>query len=250
MSSTLENVSDTELMIEVQRRIACEALPDRRMIFIGPPGCGKGTQAPIVKQAQCVCHISTGDMLREAVESKSELGRKIQSVMESGGFVSDDIVINLIQDTMKKPACRKGFILDGFPRTVAQAEALDSMLESGGKKIDSVLRFDVPDEMLVDRVTGRLVHLASGRSYHVKFNPPITPGIDDVTGETLVHRADDNIQTLKARLDKFHQATTPVFDHYGAKRVLTKINANQAVAKVSQDIFKALGVDTVVAKPN
>ncbi len=147
MSNILENLSDETLMSEVQRRVACSTLPERRIVFIGPPGCGKGTQAPIVKAAQCVCHISTGDMLREAVESKSELGKKIQSTLEAGSFVSDDIVINLIQENMKKPACRKGFILDGFPRTVAQATALDDMLSNSGKKIDSVIRFDVPDQV-------------------------------------------------------------------------------------------------------
>lgn len=147
MSDFLENLTDTELMVEVQRRIRCNQLPERRLVFMGPPGCGKGTQAPIVKQSQCLCHIATGDMLREAVQSKSELGKMIQETMEKGGFVSDEIVIELIQHNMKKPSCRKGFILDGFPRTTAQAKALDSMLQNEGKKIDAVVHFDVPDEV-------------------------------------------------------------------------------------------------------
>jgi adenylate kinase len=147
MSSDLENVSNDELMQEVQRRIACSQVPDKRMLFIGPPGCGKGTQAPVIKKAQCVCHLATGDMLREAVENKTEMGIKIKSIMESGGLVSDDIVIGVIQEALKRPACAKGFILDGFPRTIDQAKALDTMLASTHKKLDAALEFDVPDSV-------------------------------------------------------------------------------------------------------
>jgi len=236
----LENLSDNELLAEIQRRITCATKPDRRLLFIGPPGCGKGTQAPIVKQNHCLCHIATGDMLREAVQSKSELGMKVKSVMESGGFVSDEIVIDLIKENMNKPMCRKGFILDGFPRTVSQAESLERMLADQEKKLDAAIFFDVPDKTLEERVTGRLVHPASGRSYHIKTNPPITPGIDDITGEALVHRADDNLETLKTRLRKFHESTKPVIDFYQRKGQLRRIDADQSVAKVSADVLSII----------
>lgn len=147
MSNTLENYSNAELMLEIQRRIECAQKPDKRILFIGPPGCGKGTQAPIIKQEQCICHLATGDILRDAVEAKSPLGLKVKGIMESGGLVSDNIVIGLIDDALKKPACAKGFILDGFPRTADQARSLDKMLAENNKKIDAVIQFDVPDSV-------------------------------------------------------------------------------------------------------
>jgi adenylate kinase len=149
-------------------------------------------------------------MLREAVAAKTQLGLQAKAAMESGQLVSDDLVVGIISDAIKRADCRNGFILDGFPRTVVQAEKLDSMLAQRGTQIDKVLNFSVPDSVLVERVTGRWVHPASGRSYHTKFAPPRVPGVDDITGEPLIQRKDDNAETLKSRLSAFHQQTAPV----------------------------------------
>ena len=169
------------------------------------------------------------------------MGKKANAVMESGGLVSDDIVIGIIKDNIKMPDCSNGFILDGFPRTVGQAEELDKMLvaEKVGS-IASVIEFKVPDEVLVDRICGRWIHQASGRSYHEKFAPPKLPGIDDVTGEPLMRRKDDNADTLKARLVAFHQQTKPVVDYYAAKGLYSPIDANQKSDTVKAAIAAVL----------
>jgi adenylate kinase len=166
-----------------------------------------------VQKEHCLCHLATGDMLREAVAAKTPLGLQAKAAMEAGQLVSDDLVVGIISDAVKRPDCRNGFILDGFPRTVVQAEKLDGMLAARGTQIDKVLNFNVPDAVLVERVTGRWVHPASGRSYHTSFAPPRVPGLDDITGEPLVQRKDDNAETLKSRLAAFHQQTAPVRVH-------------------------------------
>lgn len=220
-----------------------EAASTKNIILVGPPGSGKGTQAPIIKEKYGLCHLATGDLLRAAVAAGTEMGKKAKAVMESGGLVSDDIVIGIIKDNIKAPECKKGFILDGFPRTVGQAQTLDDMLVSekvGG--IDAVIEFKVPDEILVDRICGRLIHAPSGRSYHEKFAPPKVPGKDDVTGEPLSKRKDDNAATLKSRLVAFHQQTKPVVDYYAAKGMYSPIDANK-----SSDTVKA-AIAAVLAK--
>lgn len=200
----------------------------KNIILVGPPGSGKGTQAPIIKEQHCLCHLATGDLLRAAVAAGTEMGKKAKAVMESGGLVSDDIVIGIIKDNIKSPECKKGFILDGFPRTVAQAEALDKMLvsEKAGK-LNAVIEFKIPDEVLVERICGRWIHAASGRSYHEKFAPPKVPGKDDVTGEPLMKRKDDNEATLKSRLGAFHAQTKPVVDYYSKQGLYSPLDANQ-----------------------
>ncbi|KAF9600854.1 hypothetical protein IFM89_013450 [Coptis chinensis] len=209
-SSSLENIETIDLMTELLRRIKCSTKPDKRLILIGPPGSGKGTQSPLIKDEYCLCHLATGDMLRAAVAAKTPLGLKAKEAMDKGQLVSDDLVVGIIDDAMKKPSCRKGFILDGFPRTVAQAEKLDEMLARQGTKIDKVLNFAIDDAILEERITGRRVHPSSGRSYHTKFAPPKVPGVDDVTGEPLIQRKDDNAAVLRSRLEAFHKQTEPV----------------------------------------
>jgi len=235
----LSGVSTLDLLSELKARL--EAPKTKNIVLIGPPGSGKGTQAPIIKDKYCLCHLATGDLLRAAVAAGTEMGKKAKAVMESGGLVSDDIVIGIIKDGIKSPDCKKGFILDGFPRTTAQAEKLDEMLvtERVGK-IDNVLEFKVPDEMLVERICGRWIHAASGRSYHTKFAPPKVAGKDDITGEPLTQRKDDNADTLKSRLAAFHSQTKPVVDYYAKQGLYSPIDANQKADTVKSVIAAIL----------
>ncbi len=183
-----------------------------RLILLGPPGAGKGTQATQICKAFGIPQISTGDMLRAAVKSGSPLGLAAKQVMDSGALVSDDIIIGLVKQRIAEPDCAAGFLFDGFPRTIAQAEAMrDSQV-----KLDAVLEIDVPDAAIVERMSGRRAHLASGRTYHVKFNPPKVPDVDDVTGEPLVQRADDAEETVRKRLEVYHAQTKPLVDYYAA----------------------------------
>jgi len=186
-----------------------------------------------------VCHLATGDMLREAVRAGSDMGKAAQAVMAAGGLVGDDIVVGIIKENLNTPACRAGFILDGFPRTVRQAEMLDEILAKQGGKIQAVVNFQVPDDLLVERVVGRRVHPASGRSYHVKFNPPKAEGKDDITGEALVHRKDDTEEALRNRLNAFHTQTKPVLDHY--KGIVRDIDATKSIKEVYEQVTGALG---------
>lgn len=226
------------LLRELERRLECATKPDKRLVLLGPPGCGKGTQSPIIKKEHCLCHLATGDMLRAAVAAKTPLGLEAKKAMDAGALVSDDIVVGLIEEAVKRPDCRVGFILDGFPRTVVQAQKLDQMLSAKGQQIDTVLNFKVPDSVLVERVTGRLIHPESGRSYHEKFAPPKVAGVDDVTGEPLIRRKDDNAETLIARLKAFHTQTSPLLDYYASKVV--SLQADMPASKVTEQIRKAL----------
>jgi len=207
------------------------------MILFGPPGAGKGSQAPKIVDTLNIPQLSTGDMLRAAVAAGSEVGMKAKDVMASGGLVSDDLVVDIIKDRITEDDCTGGFILDGFPRTVEQAKMLDTMLSGSGDKVSLVLALEVPDEILTERICGRWVHKASGRSYHVKFAKPKSLGegdapsettmLDDETGEPLMQRADDTEEALTKRLESYHAQTVPILDHYSPAGVVTKVDANQ-----------------------
>jgi adenylate kinase len=183
-----------------------------RLILLGAPGAGKGTQATFIKERFNIPQISTGDMLRAAVKAGTPLGVAAKKVMDAGGLVSDDIIIGLVKDRLTQPDCANGYLFDGFPRTIPQADAM----KSAGVKIDFVLEIDVPESDIIERMSGRRAHVASGRTYHVKFNPPKVPGIDDVTGEALIQRDDDKEETVKKRLEVYQSQTRPLVDYYGS----------------------------------
>ncbi len=183
------------------------------IILLGPPGAGKGTQASHICENFDIPQISTGDMLRAAVKKESPLGIEAKKVMDSGGLVSDEIIIGLVKERINVPDCKNGFIFDGFPRTIVQADAL----QKEGIRIDYVIEIQVPDEDIVARISGRRIHLASGRIYHITFNPPATSGKDDQTGEDLIHRADDYEDIVRERLGIYHEQTQPLVDYYSEK---------------------------------
>jgi adenylate kinase len=181
-----------------------------RLILLGPPGAGKGTQAAFIKEKFDIPQISTGDMLRAAVKAGTPLGLAAKKVMEAGQLVSDDIIIGLVKERLKEKDCARGYLFDGFPRTIPQAEAM----KQAQVAIDYVLEIDVPDEDIIARMSGRRVHAASGRTYHVRFNPPKSEGRDDVTGEPLVQRDDDREDTVRKRLEVYRAQTRPLVDYY------------------------------------
>lgn len=181
-----------------------------RLILLGGPGAGKGTQANYIKERYQIPQISTGDMLRAAVKAGTELGQKAKAVMDAGGLVPDDVIIGLVKERIKESDCQKGFLFDGFPRTIPQADAM----KAAGVAIDAVVDIDVPDEEIIKRMSGRRVHLASGRTYHVVFNPPKAEGKDDVTGEPLIQRDDDKEETVRKRLEVYHAQTEPLISYY------------------------------------
>jgi adenylate kinase len=181
-----------------------------RLILLGPPGAGKGTQANFIRQKYGIPQISTGDMLRAAVKAGTPLGLAAKKVMDSGQLVSDDIIIGLVTERLKAPDCRQGYLFDGFPRTIPQAEAM----KNAGVALDYVLEIDVPDNDIIGRMSGRRVHPASGRTYHVKFNPPKVEGKDDATGEPLIQRDDDREETVRNRLEVYRKQTSPLVGYY------------------------------------
>jgi adenylate kinase len=181
-----------------------------RLILLGPPGAGKGTQAAFIKEKFAIPQISTGDMLRAAVKAGTPLGVAAKKVMDSGALVSDDIIIGLVKERLTQPDCASGYLFDGFPRTLPQADAM----KAAQVALDFVLEIDVPDSDIIERMSGRRVHVASGRTYHVKFNPPKVAGVDDVTGEPLIQRDDDSEATVRTRLEVYHSQTRPLVEYY------------------------------------
>ena len=213
-----------------------------RIILLGAPGAGKGTQAQFITEKFGIPQISTGDMLRAAVNAKSELGLQVEQVMASGGLVTDDIIIALVKERIQSEDCSKGFLFDGFPRTIPQAEAM----VQAGVAIDVVLEIDVADEEIVKRLGGRRVHLESGRVYHVEFNPPKIANKDDETGDDLVQRADDEAATIRKRLSLYHEQTKPLVNFYqdiaaaGTPVNVVKVNGEAAVNVIKDEILAEL----------
>ncbi len=216
-----------------------------RLILLGPPGAGKGTQANYIKDHCGIPQISTGDMLRAAVKAGTPLGLEAKKVMDAGGLVSDDIIINLVKERLTQPDCRAGYLFDGFPRTIPQAQAM----KDARVGLDLVLELQVPDADIINRMSGRRVHVASGRTYHVTFNPPKRPGLDDETGEPLIQRDDDKEETVRKRLEVYHAQTRPLVDFYSqwassgdaSAPKMTSISGVGTVEEITQRVMKALG---------
>lgn len=212
-----------------------------KIILLGPPGAGKGTQAKFICQAFDIPQISTGDMLRAAVNAGTELGKRVKAVMDSGALVSDDIIIDLVRERISEDDCANGFLFDGFPRTIVQAEAL----VAAGIDIEVVLEIQVPDEEIIRRMSGRRVHAASGRTYHVLYNPPKREGLDDETGEPLIQRDDDKEETVRERLAVYREQTEPLVGYYREKAERDKlryvtVNGLGKVEEIQKEILAAL----------
>ena len=212
-----------------------------KIIMLGAPGAGKGTQAKMIADKYSVPHISTGDIFRANIKGGTELGKKAKAYMDQGALVPDELVVDLVADRIKQDDCKEGYVFDGFPRTIPQAEALDKALEEMGSKIDFAIDIDVPDENIINRMSGRRACLACGATYHVQFNAPKTEGICDVCGKELVLRDDDKPETVKTRLDVYHTQTQPLIDYYTEKGVLKSVDGTQDVAEVFQSIIDVLG---------
>jgi adenylate kinase len=211
-----------------------------RIILLGGPGAGKGTQANFIKERYGIPQISTGDMLRAHVKQGSELGMAAKKIMDEGGLVSDDIIMGMVKARIAEDDCKNGYLFDGFPRTIPQAEAL----REAGVAIDAVVEIDVPDAEIIRRMSGRRVHLASGRTYHLVFNPPQQEGKDDITGEPLIQRDDDQEETVRARLNVYHDQTKPLIDFYGKAAAgackYIKIDGVGTVEAIKDAIFAGL----------
>ena len=213
-----------------------------KVLLLGAPGAGKGTQAQFIKEAFNIPQISTGDMLRAAVKAGTSLGIEAKKIMDAGGLVRDDIIIGLVKERIQEADCANGFLFDGFPRTLAQAEAM----KEAGVVLDFVVEIDVPDEVIVERMSGRRVHVASGRTYHLVYNPPKVAGKDDETGEDLIQRDDDQAETVQKRLNVYHEQTEVLVDNYGKQSVETglpgyiKVDGTQDVNEVKEQVLAQL----------
>jgi len=212
-----------------------------KIILLGPPGAGKGTQAKSISDKYSIPHISTGDIFRKNISEKTPLGVKAKEYMDKGLLVPDELTIDLVKDRLSQEDCKKGFLLDGFPRTVKQAEALDEFINDKGEKIDTALLIEVPRELILERMTGRRVCPSCGASYHIKFNPPKNEGKCGICGADLIQRKDDNEETVMDRLDVYDKQTQPLIAYYKSQNVLSIVDGTLAIDKVFEDICSVLG---------
>lgn len=212
-----------------------------KLLIMGRPGAGKGTQAANIKEFYGIPHISTGDMFRAAIKNQTKLGLTAKEYMDKGLLVPDEVTIGIVQERLLENDCKKGFLLDGFPRTIAQAESLESFLKENGIVLDAVLDVDVPAEILVRRMVGRRVCKGCGATYHVEFNAPKKEGICDVCGTPLIQRNDDTLETAENRLNVYDKQTAPLLEFYENRNLLKTVNGNQALDKVFEDIKAVLG---------
>ena len=211
-----------------------------KIIMLGAPGAGKGTQAKMLSERYGIPHISTGDIFRMNIKNNTELGQKAKGYMDAGQLVPDELVVDLVVDRIKAKDCMKGFILDGFPRTIPQAEALDYALNNQNEKIDYAINVDVPDENIIKRMSGRRACVGCGATYHLVYNPTKTEGVCDVCGEKLILRDDDKPETVQKRLDVYHEHTQPLIDYYNKKEVILTVDGTQDIDVVYDEITKVL----------
>ena len=212
-----------------------------KIIMLGAPGAGKGTQAKRIAEKYSIPHISTGDIFRANIKNNTELGQKAKTYMDKGELVPDELVVDLIMDRFKQPDAANGYVLDGFPRTIPQAEALDKALSANGEKVDYAINVEVPDENIINRMGGRRACVGCGATYHVQFNAPKVEGICDTCGEKLILRDDDKPETVKNRLSVYHDQTQPLIEYYNKKNVLREVDGTQAMDDVFNAIVKILG---------
>jgi len=212
-----------------------------KLVLLGPPGAGKGTQAERIEARYNLAHLSTGEMLREAVAAGSEVGRQAKAIMDAGRLVPDEVINRLVAERIEQPDCAPGFVLDGYPRTRAQAEALDRMLAERDAALDGVIEFEVDDEALVERISGRFACARCGAGYHDRFKPTAKPGVCDVCGGTeFVRREDDNAETVRARLEAYHQQTAPLLPYYRERGLLMPVDGMAEIDQVTDDVFKRI----------
>lgn len=211
------------------------------IMLFGAPGAGKGTQAKFLIEKYGIPQISTGDILREAIKAGTKMGLEAKKFMDEGSLVPDSTIIGIIKDRLNEEDCKKGFILDGFPRTITQAEALEKLMEDMKISLDKVISLNVPDELIVGRITGRRVCPKCGASFHVEFNPPKVTDICDYCGEALIIRKDDTAETVVNRLASYHNQTAPLFDFYSTRGVMAEVDGTKDVSEVKEDIFEILG---------
>jgi adenylate kinase len=216
-----------------------------KLVLLGPPGAGKGTQAERIKRRYDLAHLSTGDMLREAVAEGTEVGRQAKDIMAAGRLVPDDLIIRLVEERIGQPDCAAGFILDGFPRTRGQAEALDMLLARHGQRLDAVIEIAADDDALVERIAGRFSCASCGAGYHDRFKPTRVPGVCDACGSTeLVRRPDDNAETVRSRLQAYHEQTTPLLPYYRDKGLLITVDGMAEMDQVTEEIVRKLEAAT------
>ncbi|AOR22423.1 adenylate kinase [Clostridium taeniosporum] len=212
-----------------------------KIVLLGPPGAGKGTQAKSISSRYSIPHISTGDIFRKNISENTPLGMEAKSYMDKGLLVPDEVTINMVKDRLQQEDCLSGYLLDGFPRTVAQAEALNEFLEGRNEQLDTALLIDVPSEFILERMTGRRVCTSCGGSFHIKFNPPKIDGKCDLCGSDIMQRKDDTVETVKERIDVYDKQTQPLIDFYKSKNLLSMVDGTKAINQVFEDICKVLG---------
>ena len=212
-----------------------------KIIMLGAPGAGKGTQAKMIAAKYGVPHISTGDIFRANIKNNTELGQKAKTYMDKGELVPDSLVVDLIMDRFKEADCANGYVLDGFPRTIPQAEALDNALKANGEKVDFAINVEVPDENIINRMSGRRACVGCGATYHIKYNPTKVEGVCDACGEKLILRDDDKPETVKNRLSVYHEQTQPLIDYYNKAGVLAEVDGTKDMEDVFKDIVNILG---------
>jgi len=212
-----------------------------KLVLLGPPGAGKGTQAERIEERYGLAHLSTGEMLRAAVAAGTGVGRQAKAIMDAGRLVPDEVINDLVAERIEQPDCAGGFVLDGYPRTVAQAEALDAMLAERGSGLDGVIEFEVDDEALVERIAGRFACAQCGAGYHDRFKPTKAPGVCDVCGSTeFVRREDDTAETVRARLDAYHRQTAPLLPYYRERGLLLTVDGMAEIDQVTDDVFRRI----------